>query len=162
MGIPILSPYATLLSAAGLVIVLAFFKFRNRRTLPYPPGPPGEFLIGHLRVIPFEDSPTAYLNWGREYSKLNTSFHVSYAENSPESDVLYFNTLRQPIIVLNSVKACVDLLDRRGANYADRPRFVLLELYVFLITLPRFRVTQTQLLEAIEKMHGHKIDICTD
>ncbi|TVY35980.1 Cytochrome P450 monooxygenase [Lachnellula subtilissima] len=123
MGIPIISPSATLLSAAGLVIVLAIFKFRNRRTLPYPPGPPGEFLIGHLRVIPFEDSPTAYLNWGREY----------------KSDVLYFNTLRQPIIVLNSVKACVDLLDKRGANYADRPRFVLLELLGWGMTLTWLR-----------------------
>lgn len=90
MEIPIMSPYATLLSAAGLVIVLAIFKFRTRRTLPYPPGPPGEFLIGHLRVIPFEDSPTAYLNWGREYSKSNSSSLVSYAEVSQRA---IFSTL---------------------------------------------------------------------
>ncbi|TVY21370.1 Cytochrome P450 monooxygenase psiH [Lachnellula arida] len=123
MVITVISPYAILLSAAVLVLGLAIFKFRGRRTLPYPPGPPGEFLIGHLRVIPFEDSPTAYLNWGREY----------------KSDVLYFNTLRQPIIVLNSVKACVDLLDKRGANYADRPRFVLLELLGWGMTLTWLR-----------------------
>jgi hypothetical protein len=46
--------------------------------------------------------------------------------------VLYFNTLGQPIVVLNSVKAAVDLLDKQGSNYSDRPRFVLLELYASL------------------------------
>lgn len=31
------------------------------------------------------------------------------------------------MISLNSVKAATDLLDRRGANYCDRPRFTLFE-----------------------------------
>lgn len=44
-----------------------------------------------------------------------------------DSDVLYFNILGQPVVVLNSVQAAVDLLDKRGSNYCDRPRFVLFE-----------------------------------
>jgi len=47
-----------------------------------------------------------------------------------DSDILYFNVLGRPIIVLNSVEAAHELLDKRGANYADRPRFVLFEVYV--------------------------------
>lgn len=43
------------------------------------------------------------------------------------SDILSFNVLGQPIVVLNSVRAAVDLLDKRGANYSDRPRLVLFE-----------------------------------
>lgn len=46
------------------------------------------------------------------------------------SDVLCFEIFSQPIVVLNSVQAAVDLLDRRGANYADRPRFTLFHMYV--------------------------------
>jgi hypothetical protein len=57
--------------------------------------------------------------------------------------VLYFNTLGQPIVVLSSVKATVDLLDKRGANYSDRPRFVLLELYVFGLVSLRDEISLT-------------------
>lgn len=30
-------------------------------------------------------------------------------------------------VVLNSAKAAMDLLDRRGANYSDRPQFSLFD-----------------------------------
>lgn len=64
--------------------------------------------------------------------------------SNTESDVLYFNTLRQPIVVLNSVEACVDLLDKRGGNYSDRPRFVLLELYVIGLHFQRSSISFMQ------------------
>lgn len=48
-----------------------------------------------------------------------------------ESDVLYFNILGRPVVVLNSLKAAVELLDKRGSNYQDRPRFVLFEVYAY-------------------------------
>ena len=57
--------------------------------------------------------------------------------------MLYFNTLGQPIVVLNSVKTAVDLLDKRGSNYLDRPRFVLLELYVFGLVSLRDEISLT-------------------
>jgi hypothetical protein len=47
-----------------------------------------------------------------------------------DSDVLYFNILGRSVIVLNSVQACHDLLDKRGQLYSDRPRFVLFEVSV--------------------------------
>lgn len=47
--------------------------------------------------------------------------------NEYDSDILYFNVLGQPVIVLNSVRVAADLLHKRGANYCDRPRFVLFE-----------------------------------
>lgn len=47
-----------------------------------------------------------------------------------DSDIIYLNILGQPIIILNSVKSAVDLIDKRGAIYSDRPSFVLLEAYV--------------------------------
>lgn len=85
---------------------------RTRRgDLPLPPGPPGEPVLGHLRVIPTNNPEYSYMKWSDEY----------------KSDILSFNVLGQPVIVLNSVQAAVDLLDRRGANYSDRPRFVLFE-----------------------------------
>jgi hypothetical protein len=34
------------------------------------------------------------------------------------------------IIVLNSNQAATDLLDKRGTNYSDRPKMLILEMYV--------------------------------
>ncbi|RDW60579.1 putative o-methylsterigmatocystin oxidoreductase [Coleophoma cylindrospora] len=126
MAFTVFPSYATVLFLAGGLLLLLATKIRDvhrRKSLAYPPGPPGEFLIGHLRVIPFSGVAQAYLDWGKEY----------------KSDVLYFNTLGQPIVVLNSVDACVDLLDKRGGNYSDRPRFVLLELLGWGMTLTWLR-----------------------
>lgn len=33
------------------------------------------------------------------------------------------------MIALNSVQAATDLLDRKGSNYCDRPKFTLFEMY---------------------------------
>lgn len=57
-----------------------------------------------------------------------------------ESDVLSFNVLGQPVVVINSVRAATDLLDRRGANYADRPRFVLFGVMGWVKTLTFLRL----------------------
>jgi len=34
------------------------------------------------------------------------------------------------MVVLDSVQAATDLLDKRSQNYSNRPRFVIFELYV--------------------------------
>lgn len=52
-----------------------------------------------------------------------------------ESDVLYFETFGTKWIVLDSLNASVDLLDKRGANYSDRPNFVLFEEWVIIIII---------------------------
>jgi hypothetical protein len=50
-----------------------------------------------------------------------------FSKFAPESDIIFVKSLGQPIVVLNSVAAAKDLLDRRGAIYIDRPRFTLFE-----------------------------------
>ena len=40
-------------------------------------------------------------------------------------NIMYLNALGQPIIVLNSLKAASELLDRRANIYSDRPRLVV-------------------------------------
>ena len=44
----------------------------------------------------------------------------------PSGDVIYLKVFRTPTIVLNSLAAARDLLDKRSAKYSDRPRMVLL------------------------------------
>ncbi|KAJ9144244.1 Cytochrome p450 2c31 [Pleurostoma richardsiae] len=100
-----------LASAAILVVVYIIPRIFGKRKYPLPPGPPGEFLLGHYRVVPFVAAFKKYAEWGKEY----------------KSDVLYFETFGTKWVVLNSLQAAVDLLDKRGSNYSDRPRFILFE-----------------------------------
>lgn len=40
-------------------------------------------------------------------------------------DLVYLNVAGQHIVVLNSQKVAVDLLDRRASKYSDRPRSIV-------------------------------------
>ncbi|CAK7216730.1 hypothetical protein SCUCBS95973_002905 [Sporothrix curviconia] len=101
----------TLLVAVAFLVVYAVPRVFGKRKYRQPPGPPGEFLLGHYRKIPFVAAFKQYAKWAKEYN----------------SDVLYFETFGTKWIVLDSLKASVELLDKRGANYSDRPNFVLFE-----------------------------------
>ncbi|KAK4464756.1 cytochrome P450 1A2 [Cladorrhinum samala] len=53
--------------------------------------------------------------------------HYAVLIDNLDTDVLFFQTFGTKWIVLNSLKASSELLDQRGSNYADRPRFVMFE-----------------------------------
>ncbi|KAH6880527.1 cytochrome P450 [Thelonectria olida] len=139
----LLSPSGLTLVAISVVLYLGKLLASQRRhgSPPLPPGPPGEPILGHLRVIPADNPEYAYMKWSKEYS----------------SDILSFRILNQPVIVLNSVRAAVDLLDKRGANYCDRPRFVLFEVMgwgktlTFLRWGPSFRIHRKILQKSFQK-----------
>ena len=38
---------------------------------------------------------------------------------------MYLDGIGQPILVINSLKTAFELLDRRSANYSDRPRLIM-------------------------------------
>jgi hypothetical protein len=130
----------------GLIILGAFyiysrfFTLRNNSGLPLPPGPPAEPFFGHFRTVPLVNPEYSYIKWGKEYgmpcvfslvlySLFGERIMLTLGYDTVASDVLYFNILGRPVVVLNSVKAAVDLLNKRGSNYQDRPRFVLFEVY---------------------------------
>ncbi|KAI0444551.1 putative O-methylsterigmatocystin oxidoreductase [Xylaria telfairii] len=120
---------------------------RRKGRLPLPPGPPAEPFIGHLRIIPANHPEFRYAEWAKEYN----------------TDILHFKVLGRSIIVLDSIEAAHDLLDKRGANYADRPRFVLFEVMGWGVTLtflrwsPRFilhrKLIQTSFTQSASKAY---------
>ncbi|KAG6848244.1 hypothetical protein H0H93_001985 [Arthromyces matolae] len=102
----------SLLPFVAPAILTVFLVKRNRRIHPsLPPGPPADPIIGHVRKVPIEGMDRAFYELRKTYG-----------------DVVYVEMLGQPIIVLNSVEAAVDLLEKRSVNYSDRPPFKVFEL----------------------------------
>ncbi|KAI0274083.1 cytochrome P450 [Russula aff. rugulosa BPL654] len=101
----------SLISALDILVLVtsiaAFFAIRDyqrRRGLPYPPGPRPLPLIGNLLDIPKQFSWLAYSQISKKHG-----------------DVVSFHVFGKVIIVLNSLKANKDLLEKRGDVYSDRP-----------------------------------------
>ncbi|KAL4784736.1 cytochrome P450 [Aspergillus varians] len=123
MDVP-MSPARTIVLLTVLCLTVGLLlRRKSEKSGLLPPGPPSNPILGHLRVIPRDHPEHAFVRWG----------------NQCKSDILYFNVLSRPIIVLNSVEAAHDLLDKRSANYADRPRFVLFEVMGWGVTLTFLR-----------------------
>ncbi|KAG7439314.1 cytochrome P450 [Guyanagaster necrorhizus] len=100
------------LSFCALLLYLLSVSF-NRRRPPLPPGPKGLPFIGNLWDVPqAEDYPwRTYARWAATYG-----------------DILYLDIPGNPTVVVNSVKAAADLLEKRSRNYSDRPDFTMLNL----------------------------------
>lgn len=70
------SPESVVLGIIGAAAVVAgYCLFRlyavlNRRGAPLPPGPPGEPLLGHYRVVPTDAAFKKYAEWAKQYSTL--------------------------------------------------------------------------------------------
>nr|GAT55001.1 cytochrome P450 [Mycena chlorophos] len=98
------------------VVWLAFKRFRSPGSaLPLPPGPKPDFLLGNLRHLPVENAGEVFREMSKEYG-----------------DVMYMKVPgKSPIVILSSLLAAQDLLEKRSAIYSDRPRFALFELFGF-------------------------------
>ncbi|PPQ65419.1 hypothetical protein CVT24_011500 [Panaeolus cyanescens] len=105
-------PYHTLAGAFLFCAVLqsvASRRRRNPRGLPLPPGPKGWPIIGNILDMPTERSWLTYHEWAKEHG-----------------DMVYFEVLGQPFLVLDTLEKVVDLLEKRSANYSDRMRLPML------------------------------------
>ncbi|RXW22172.1 hypothetical protein EST38_g3677 [Candolleomyces aberdarensis] len=84
---------------------------RNPRGLPLPPGPKGLPVLGNVFQFP------KALPW-EAYDKLCKE----------HGDIIYMTALGQGVLVLGSQRRAVDLLEKRAANYSDRPPFPVIEM----------------------------------
>ncbi|KAJ6580667.1 cytochrome P450 [Mycena capillaripes] len=83
---------------------------RNRAKLPLPPGPKQLPLVGNLFDIPSEWQWETYLEWSKQLN----------------SDIIYLNAIGTSIVVLSSMDAVKELLERRSSLYSDRPTLHML------------------------------------
>lgn len=94
--------------SASFLTLLIFIRRRSLSLYNYPPGPRALPLIGNVLQVPIERPEERFAQWGFHYG-----------------DVVYIRLFQQPIVILNSLQAARDILEKRGAIYSDRPRFVL-------------------------------------
>ncbi|KAF5346029.1 hypothetical protein D9758_013854 [Tetrapyrgos nigripes] len=110
----------TTMVAAAFFYALAYLcsrlllKLRSPMPYPYPPGPPAPSLIlGHFGRLPMKKPWLAYMEMAKTYG-----------------DLIYFRSLKEHIIILNSHEAANDLLEKQARFTSDRPFGYALDSYV--------------------------------
>ena len=115
-----------LLAGAGAsAILVALYYALASRGKKYPPGPKPHWLLGNALDMPLDRIWETFTEWRKIYGEYPVSFTPKLL-NLDIGDVVYLNALGQPMIILNSHRACMDLLEKRSIVYSDRPRFVML------------------------------------
>jgi len=107
-----------------------FSRWISLRPFNLPPGPKPDLFIGNLRQISFNSQELCFTEWGHTFGTMfclsPLSRHIGDSKRNEIGDVVYFKIFGRPMIVLNTLKAARDLMEKRGLNYSCRPRFVLL------------------------------------
>ncbi|KAI0629120.1 cytochrome P450 [Trametes polyzona] len=103
--------YVLVIAVLVLVGARILLTRRNSSRLPLPPGPRPLPLIGNVL-----DFPKVHL--GREFRALSDKY----------GDVTYLKVLGQSVILIGSYEAACELLEKRSANYSDRPQSVMVKM----------------------------------
>ncbi|KAI0056532.1 cytochrome P450 [Artomyces pyxidatus] len=95
----------------SILLFLRVNKWRMRKGLCLPPGPPRLPIVGNLFGMPRESSWLTYTEWGKVYG-----------------DIISVQVFGQAVVVLNSAKVARDLLEKKASIYSGRPTIPMFEL----------------------------------
>lgn len=118
---------------AVLSVLLLVFHYLprifRRKQPPPPPGPKPWPIIGNALDVPTSRPWEVYSKWSKDYGE---NFFVAKdlygCSCKSGSDVIYLSALGTNVIVLDSFKAAVDLLEKRSQMYSDRVPNVMCKL----------------------------------
>jgi hypothetical protein len=115
-----------------IYLLVLFRDHRRRRGLPYPPGPPPLPVIGNILDVPKDAPWSVYADMSKKYGRRKHSRNTCFGELKPRfqgADVICLHVFSETVVVLNSVSAINDLLEKRGKIYSERPSWPVGEMY---------------------------------
>ena len=105
----------------GIVLVKKFF---TKRSSALPPGPSKLPILENLLDMPTSHEWITFAEWGKKWG-MELSCRISPSLQLPidfsVGPMTTVSVFGQPIIVVNSSKTAVDLMDKKSAIYSDRP-----------------------------------------
>lgn len=113
--------------AAFFGLFLLSFRLRKSHTPgSLPPGPKPLFWLGNIRDLTREELWLEARKWAKEYGVTyrNEYLHLNYEYSSLTGGICRLHVLGQSLVFLNTPKVVLDLMDKRGAIYSDRPHLV--------------------------------------
>ena len=93
----------------------------GKRRLPYPPGPKRLPVVGNLFNMPSQEEWVTYRKWSEQLGVRSRRLPLVPAKGALSgSDVIHVDVMGSHIIILNSMKAAKELLEKRSSIYSDR------------------------------------------
>ena len=110
---------------SSIAIVVLLYKARQSRStpskLPLPPSPPGYPIIGNFLDVPTTGMEPAFRDINAKHGTFRCPrYCVEPFSPGVVGEIVYLNACGQPMIVLGSHQAAIDLLEKRSSNYSDR------------------------------------------
>ncbi|KAJ3747106.1 cytochrome P450 [Lentinula detonsa] len=105
-----MSPFEKVLFLCWTASVISLYLFRRTSCKPLPPGPWSLPWIGNLQYLISHPNWLTYTDWYQRY----------------DSDIVHVNIAGHSFIILNTLEAATELLDRRSGIYSSRPRLRML------------------------------------